>query len=237
MNAYNEAMAFHVDGRLEPARLFRALTRLAQAHEVLRARLIEVDGEPRLVFDRPASAIEFKYLGRRRPALEWEPTEATHRPFDLNEGPLWRAVLRNERAGGSALLLVVHHLILDAASESILLGDLIASYSESRCAAHSARARLRGSRGAGARLLGRRRRSARALLGRQSGRCRVDARSASAMRAVPARSGGGRLHFAARNRASSCTSRSRSRRELGLHAIPSLPDCLSWRCCEITPPG
>ena len=61
VNAYNEALAFRVRGRLEPARLVRALVRLAQAHEVLRARLIEVDGEPRLVFDRAASAVEFEF--------------------------------------------------------------------------------------------------------------------------------------------------------------------------------
>ena len=38
-------------------------------------------------------------------------------------------MLCNEPNGRSVLLLVVHHLILDAASETILLGDLIASYS------------------------------------------------------------------------------------------------------------
>jgi amino acid adenylation domain-containing protein len=130
-NAYNEALALRVKGRLEPARLVHALVQLAQAHEVLRARLIEVDGEPRLVFDRAASAVEFEFskadvtdeTGRKL-------TEAVHRPFNLHEGPLWRAVLHDEPDGGSVLLLVVHHLILDAASEKILLGDLIARYSD-----------------------------------------------------------------------------------------------------------
>jgi amino acid adenylation domain-containing protein len=130
-NAYNEALAFRVAGRLEPARLVRALVQLAQAHEVLRARLIEVDVEPRLIFDRAASAVEFESSEADiSDQAELKLTEAMHRPFNLHEGPLWRAVLRNEPDGGSVLLLVVHHLILDAASAKILLGDLIASYSD-----------------------------------------------------------------------------------------------------------
>ncbi len=129
-NAYNEALAFRVKGRLEPARLARALVGLSQAHEVLRARLIEEDGEPRLVFDRAASAVEFEFLEADfLDEADRKLTEATHRPFDLREGPLWRAMLCNGPNGRSVLLLVVHHLILDAASETILLGDLIASYS------------------------------------------------------------------------------------------------------------
>jgi amino acid adenylation domain-containing protein len=132
LNTYNEAMAFRVDGRLEPARLLRTLEKLARAHEVLRARVIEVDGEPRFVFDRPASAIQFESSEADvSDDTERELTEAMHRPFDLNEGPLWRAVLRNKPDGGSSLLLVLHHLILDAASESVLLGELAAGYTQS----------------------------------------------------------------------------------------------------------
>lgn len=131
VNAYNEAIAFRVTGRLEPPRLARALVRLAQAHEVLRARLIEIDGEPRLVFDRAASAIEFEFSEAGiSDDTEQKLTEAMHRPFSLHEGPLWRATLHNESDGGSVLLLVVHHIILDAASEKILVGDLIASYAD-----------------------------------------------------------------------------------------------------------
>ena len=139
-NAYNEALAFRVSARLEPARLLRALVQLAQAHEVLRGRLIELDGEPRLVFDRAATAIEFEFSEPKdADELERKRLEAMHRPFNLHEGPLWRANLCNEAAGGSVLLLVVHHLILDAASAKILLDDLIANYIDPD-APHSARA-------------------------------------------------------------------------------------------------
>ena len=127
--AYNEALAFRVKGRLEPARLMQALAQLTQRHEVLRARLIEINSEPRLVFDRAASAVEFASLEAAPDEVERKLTEAMHRPFNLAEGPLWRAMLYNEPGGESVLILVVHHVILDAASEEILLGDLIAAYS------------------------------------------------------------------------------------------------------------
>jgi amino acid adenylation domain-containing protein len=139
-NTYNEALAFRVTSSLEPARLLRALVHLAQAHEVLRARLIEVDGEPRLVFDRAASAVEFESLEANvADEAERNLIDAAHRPFNLSEGPLWRAVLYNKPDGGSVLMLVVHHLILDAAAERILLDELIASYSDPD-APHAARA-------------------------------------------------------------------------------------------------
>jgi amino acid adenylation domain-containing protein len=130
-NAYNEAMAFRVTGRLDPARLKRALVQLAQVHEILRARLIEVDVEPRFIFDRAPSAVEFEFAEADvSHEAERKLSEAMQRPFNLHKGPLWRAILCNEPDGGSVLLLVVHHLILDAAAEKILLGDLIASYSD-----------------------------------------------------------------------------------------------------------
>src|SRR5262249_49083658 len=110
---------------LDQARLVDALAKLAQAHEVLRARLIEVDGEPQLAFDRPATAVEFEFL---ETGGSDKLTEATQRPFKLHEGPLWRAILLNA-PGASVLALVIHHIILDHASAEILLRELIAHYS------------------------------------------------------------------------------------------------------------
>jgi amino acid adenylation domain-containing protein len=128
-DAYNEASAFRIAGHLEPKRLFRALVQLAQTNEVLCSRLIEVNGEPQLVFDRKASAIEFEFWETDiSEEAERKLTEAMRRPFNLHQGPLWRALLCNESNGQSVMLLVIHHLILDAPSEKSLLQDLIAAY-------------------------------------------------------------------------------------------------------------
>jgi amino acid adenylation domain-containing protein len=127
ISAYNEPVALRVDRRLEPAPLQRALVELAQAHDALRSRLVDVDGEPEFVPDRSAEAIEFEWSTSG--IAENKLTETINRPFNLKEGPLWRVLLHDLPDGGSVLLLVIHHLILDAASESILLDDLIMRYS------------------------------------------------------------------------------------------------------------
>ncbi len=125
-DAYNEPIALRVEARLGPERVRRALERLAARHELLRARLVEQEGEPCFVFDRAPAAVELEAPDTT--ALDLQ--AALRRPFDLARGPLWRAVLHHDAQGATVLLLVVHHIILDAASEEILLRDLAAACNE-----------------------------------------------------------------------------------------------------------
>ena len=125
-SAYNEPIAFRVELRLEPQRVRRALEQLAATHEILRARLVEQEGEPSFMLDRPGTAIEFETLGGDSTDLQ----TVLDRPFDLARGPLWRAALHHEPQGSTVLLLVVHHIALDTASAEILLRDFAAAYQE-----------------------------------------------------------------------------------------------------------
>ncbi|MBK7644928.1 MAG: amino acid adenylation domain-containing protein [Planctomycetes bacterium] len=120
---YNEPISFRHETRLAPDRVRAALVRLAQKHEILRARLVEPDGVPAFVFDRAASDLSLAVIAGGEPDLQAE----LLRPLDLQAGPLWRAVLHQDARGGSVLLLVVHHIIFDAASEEILLSDFAAA--------------------------------------------------------------------------------------------------------------
>ncbi len=130
-DAYNEPVALRIAEHVDPDRLRRALARLAGAHEVLRARLIESDAEPRFVCDRDPASIEFHVSASARVGAEAPDVSGTiARPFDLREGPLWRVELQHAADGTSVLLLVVHHLILDAASQGILLRDLAGAYAD-----------------------------------------------------------------------------------------------------------
>ena len=122
-DAYNEPIAFRVEARLAPERVRRVLERLFATHQILRARLVEQEGEPCFVFDGTLASLELEVL--EGTALDLQ--AALRRPFDLGRGPLWRAVLHQDPRGGTVLLLVVHHIILDAASEEILLREFAAA--------------------------------------------------------------------------------------------------------------
>jgi amino acid adenylation domain-containing protein len=124
-DAYNEPIAFRSAARLAPERVRRALERLAGMHEILRARLVEEQGEPRFLFDRSAADADFGVL-EGGADLQAE----LRRPFELARGPLWRARMLQEPDGATLVLLVVHHMIFDAASEEILLSDFAAACSD-----------------------------------------------------------------------------------------------------------
>ena len=123
-DAYNEPVAMRLPGRVDPVRLRRALQKLAERHEVLRARLIEPEEGPRLVFDRDASSVELHVR------VDADLREIAYRPFDLRAGPLWRCVLQDDGRDGSVLALVVHHLILDADAQATLLRELASFYDD-----------------------------------------------------------------------------------------------------------
>ena len=122
-SAYNVPITFRVERHLAPDRARSALKRLVASHEVLRARLVEKDGEPRFVLDGEVGTIELEVAGDGAADLH----ASIRRPFDLARGPLWRAVLHHDPHGVTVLLLVVHHIIIDAASEEVLLREFVAA--------------------------------------------------------------------------------------------------------------
>jgi amino acid adenylation domain-containing protein len=119
-SVYNVPVAFRVDRYLAPERVCHALERLTSAHEVLRTRLVEEDGEPRFVFDGLPALPRLEVLHGDSRGLK----AVLLRPFDLARGPLWRAALHHTTGGASVLMLVVHHIVLDHDARDILLRDL-----------------------------------------------------------------------------------------------------------------
>jgi amino acid adenylation domain-containing protein len=129
-SVYNEPIAVRTRAHLDPLRLQQALASVVNKHDVLRARLIEQDGEPKLVFDRNAAAsVEYLTTTDESDSMS-RLSAAIAQPLNLRTGPLWRCVLCHQQDGCTVLLLVVHHIILDGASEKILLRDLAAAYAD-----------------------------------------------------------------------------------------------------------
>ncbi|MDQ1592163.1 MAG: hypothetical protein QOG71_2790 [Pyrinomonadaceae bacterium] len=130
---YNVYVAFELSGAPNLNALERALNEIVRRHEVLRTTFPSVHGQPaqQIAANAPLS-LKLEELGDV-PASERESVaakliaEEALRPFDLERGPLVRAVLVN-KGEGSVLLLTMHHIIADGWSLDVLSVELNALY-------------------------------------------------------------------------------------------------------------
>ncbi|MEA2613843.1 MAG: hypothetical protein QOI52_1802, partial [Chloroflexota bacterium] len=141
--AYNVPSAYGLAGPLAPAALAAALAEVVRRHQVLRARFVERDGEPRLEIAETLapgflplvdlSALAHPSLsGRRSTELASLRSAEAERPFDLAAGPLLRTALVRLGAEEHVLLLDFHHAVYDGWSEGVLLRELPALYDAAR---------------------------------------------------------------------------------------------------------
>ncbi|WP_034853965.1 condensation domain-containing protein, partial [Inquilinus limosus] len=137
--AYNSVRALRLRGRLDVPALEAAFRCLVERHAVLRTRFEGGEGEPRqVVLPEVDVAIEHAVLpaagmpGAEEALSSWLQARA-RRPFDLARPPLLRVALarRGETPGGEwVLLLVMHHIVVDAWSTAVLVRDLARAYGE-----------------------------------------------------------------------------------------------------------
>ncbi|HEX3526198.1 MAG TPA: amino acid adenylation domain-containing protein [Thermoanaerobaculia bacterium] len=132
---YNEAYAICFTGALSPAALAAALRETARRHDALRTGFASHGGQPvqvispAAVLSLPVTDLAALAPAEREAAAGRCEREMAERPFDLQRGPLVRALLL--RCGGQEhrLILVLHHIICDATSIEILVGELVALHS------------------------------------------------------------------------------------------------------------
>ncbi|MFI5647209.1 amino acid adenylation domain-containing protein [Kitasatospora sp. NPDC051705] len=117
----------------DEAHLRTALDALLTHHDALRTRFRTVYGRWQQEIAAPGDAWPLERLDL---ALEADPegallaaATAAQAGFDLAEGPLVKAVLADlGGTAGARLFLTAHHLVVDAVSWQILLGDLETAY-------------------------------------------------------------------------------------------------------------
>jgi amino acid adenylation domain-containing protein len=129
---YNLPAAVRLRGSLDVAALEHALAVVVRRHESLRTRFPVLAGEPVQVVDAaPAGlpSIDLRALGRQAEAAarRIELGEAT-RPFDLQNGPLFRALLLRVADHEHQLLITMHHIISDGWSLGVFVRELTALY-------------------------------------------------------------------------------------------------------------
>ncbi len=124
--AYNVASAVRISSELDVWALRRAFQRLVDRHPALRTTFSAVDGKP---FQKIGAKVEaaFEVIDSFSHAseaeLQAELMRRVHLPFDLQNGPLMRVSVF-VRDGKHVLLLVLHHIITDFWSLSVLAEEL-----------------------------------------------------------------------------------------------------------------
>ncbi|MEU8975265.1 amino acid adenylation domain-containing protein [Streptomyces monashensis] len=131
----NVFLGWTVEGRLDTAVLEDALARLVAGHEILRTsfraqggtvrQIVQAPWRPRIEKCEPTGP-----EGPEETATRWL-DGAAGRPFDLASGRLLRAAVADCGPRGQALMLCLHHLVVDGESVPVLLRELERRYRDS----------------------------------------------------------------------------------------------------------
>ncbi|WP_051467806.1 non-ribosomal peptide synthetase/MFS transporter [Actinomadura oligospora] len=127
--AYNVPVLLRLRGDLDLPALRAAVSGLARRHEMLRTRVVLLDGEPHGITDDPAEVPLETVDLEQAEELEARLAELTGRPFALAEEHPYRATLLVLGPDEHVLVLLLHHIASDARSRAVLLRDLAALYS------------------------------------------------------------------------------------------------------------
>jgi len=131
---YNIYRAMRLQGALNPAALQNSLAEVVHRHEALRTTFVAKDDSVgQLINDvcelewRLIDLREHSQYGREATAGAML-TEQAHIPFDLERGPLMRAVLVRLTDDENILLVVLHHIVVDDWSMTIFFNELWTVY-------------------------------------------------------------------------------------------------------------
>ncbi|GLW98479.1 non-ribosomal peptide synthetase/MFS transporter [Microtetraspora sp. NBRC 16547] len=125
--AYNVPVMLRLRGELDVAALRQAVVDVVERHEVLRSTVEVRDGEPYAVTGR-ADGIDVTMEDVDPEALEERITELSRVPFRLAEEYPLRATILATGPREHVLLLLMHHIAIDAWAQPLLLDDLAALY-------------------------------------------------------------------------------------------------------------
>ncbi|HEX2093941.1 MAG TPA: amino acid adenylation domain-containing protein, partial [Longimicrobiaceae bacterium] len=138
MSTYNNFSAVRLEGELCREALRDALHALLERHEALRTTFLEHDGSPvTVVAPSPDLRLDFRDLsglaaGEREGTALRQAGEEAARPFDLSEGPLFRALLLRLDERVHLLVVTVHHIVSDGWSVGVLTREVPEFYAASR---------------------------------------------------------------------------------------------------------
>ena len=138
-SVYNVPTVFRLTGPLFVSALKRALTVIQRRHEILRTAFPGGDIASAWQMIQPSSdvvlPVEVIEDGLALPPSQTAKHEVERllnqeasRPFDLEQGPLWRARLFRLSSKQHLLALTMHHIIFDGVSRTLFLDELSQAY-------------------------------------------------------------------------------------------------------------
>src|SRR5262249_13905249 len=121
-------------GELDVNALEQTINEVVRRHESLRTSFVSVDGQPMQLVS-PAEKFSLQVLDlaelseeERTSRRERLAIDEAQRPFDLAQDQLWRAHLLRVSADEHVLLFVMHHIISDGWSFSVLTNEIATLY-------------------------------------------------------------------------------------------------------------
>ncbi|MEM6451444.1 MAG: amino acid adenylation domain-containing protein [Cyanobacteria bacterium P01_D01_bin.105] len=140
---YNIPAALQLTGDFSLSRLGKSVAILCDRHETLRTTFHSIDGEASLkiqpVVTPQVSFLDAAEEGLSEKQIQNKLIEEARKPFDLTAAPLMRitvirTAIRNEEAEtkeyNHLILLVLHHIIADAESVSVLMKEVVSVYNQ-----------------------------------------------------------------------------------------------------------
>ncbi|MEV6032887.1 amino acid adenylation domain-containing protein [Nonomuraea sp. NPDC052116] len=136
--AYNLVFGMWLSGPLDAAALEAALAEVVARHETLRTSLRDsAEGPVQVIASEvpvrlpvvPVTGVDGREVHERARELA---ERAAQRPFDLGDGPLWRAELLRVAPEEHLFVFVVHHVVFDAVSAQVFLAEIVELYAAHR---------------------------------------------------------------------------------------------------------
>jgi amino acid adenylation domain-containing protein len=127
---YNIPGAIRLEGSLNLGALERSVNEIVRRHEVLRTRIVVESGEPAQVIDpwepRGLEVIDLTDMTQEETKVELgrRAREEAETGFDLSRGPLLRVKVLKLEEKEYAVIYTMHHIVSDAWSEGVLIGEV-----------------------------------------------------------------------------------------------------------------
>ena len=130
-NANHICCLIDVHGLLTEREARAAIQRVVDCQEVLRLSILPGKERPlQMIRKNCGINFDFREVAAGDPEIEELAMEIFRAPFDLVQGPLYRAVDLRRAANHHALVFAIHHAIADGWSLGVLVQDLFAAYIE-----------------------------------------------------------------------------------------------------------